>query len=316
MPLSDFLIAVGVIFIWALNTIVIKVGVTEIPPLEMTVLRFILVGVLLLPFMRVNRRQLKWLLLLSFTFGLMHFSLMFLGLSMSEAGTAALLVQLGTPFATILAAIFLKERLNAKRIFGLAVSFSGVIVLAGGPSLPSALPLCLLLLSAMGWAVSNLLIKIGPPIPSLAMAGWVSLLAIPQVALASLIFESGQWEAILNAGWRGWTAVIYSAVLSSILAYGLWYSLLRRHVMAKLVPMTLLTPVFAVILGVLLLGDDLGVFKLAGGALVISGIGIINVRWRDLLRPKRAKERRRLAAQQAALELERRRLEGSEKDDA
>ncbi|MFG6666015.1 DMT family transporter [Halomonas sp. HNIBRBA4712] len=279
MPLRDLLLGLLVVAIWALNIIVIKVGVIELPPLLMTTLRFILVALLLVPFHPVPRAQLPFLLLLSFTFGTLHFALLFIGLGQSEAGTGALLVQMGTPFATILAVIFLKEKLGPKRLVGLLLSFAGVVVLAGGPTLPAPLPLGILLLSAFGWAVSQLLIKRGPPIAPLALAGWIALLAIPQVALGSWLFESGQWQAIRAAGLAGWGAVFYTAVMSSIVAYGIWYALLRRHPVNKVVPMTLLVPVLAVGLGALLMGDSLGVHKLAGGGLVVAGVGLILLRF-------------------------------------
>nr|WP_218927987.1 EamA family transporter [Halomonas zhaodongensis] len=277
-----------VIAIWALNILVIKVGVAELPPLLMTTLRFMLVAALLVPFYPVARAQLPFLLLLSITFGSLHFALLFIGLGQAEAGTGALLVQMGTPFATLLAVVFLKEKLGAKRIAGLLLSFAGVAVLAGGPTLPSPLPLTILLLSAFGWAVSQLLIKRGPSIAPLALAGWVALFAIPQVALGSWLFETGQWQAIQQASWRGWAAMSYTAVMSSIVAYGIWYALLRRHPVNRVVPMTLLVPVLAVGLGALLMGDSLGIHKLLGGGLVVAGIALIvlNIGKRHPIKPQ------------------------------
>lgn len=280
VPLRDLLLGLFVIAIWALNIIVIKVGVEELPPLLITTIRFMLVAALLVPFYPVARAQLPFLLLLSVTFGSLHFALLFIGLEHAEAGTGALLVQMGTPFATLLAVVFLKERLGPKRIVGLLLSFAGIAVIAGGPTLPSPLPLTILLLSALGWAVSQLLIKRGPPIAPLALAGWVALFAVPQVALGSWVFESGQWQAIKQASWVGWGAIIYTAVMSSIVAYGIWYALLRRHPINRVIPMTLLTPVFAVGLGALLMGDSLGIHKLVGGGLVVSGIGLIVIKFR------------------------------------
>ncbi|CAM3646100.1 DMT family transporter [Halomonas sp. AOP12-C2-37] len=280
MPLRDLLLGLFVIAIWALNIIVIKVGVEELPPLLITTIRFMLVAALLVPFYPVARAQLPFLLLLSVTFGSLHFALLFIGLEHAEAGTGALLVQMGTPFATLLAVVFFKERLGPKRIVGLLLSFAGIAVIAGGPTLPSPLPLTILLLSALGWAISQLLIKRGPPIAPLALAGWVALFAVPQVALGSWLFESGQWQAIKQASWVGWGAIIYTAVMSSIVAYGIWYTLLRRHPINRVIPMTLLTPVFAVGLGALLMGDSLGIHKLIGGGLVVSGIALIVIKFR------------------------------------
>ena len=287
MPLRDLLLGLLVIVIWSLNIIVIKVGVAELPPLLMTTLRFILVAALLVPFYPVARAQLPFLVLLSITFGSLHFALLFIGLGQAEAGTGALLVQMGTPFATLLAVVFLKEKLGPKRLAGLLLSFAGVVVLAGGPTLPSPLPLTILLLSAFGWAVSQLLIKRGPPIAPLALAGWVALFAVPQVALGSWLFEQNQWQAIAQASWLGWGAVAYTAIMSSIAAYGIWYALLRRHPVNRVVPMTLLTPVFAGGLGALLMDDPLGVHKLVGGGLVVAGIALIVLKF-GKQRPTRA----------------------------
>ncbi|GAA5173935.1 MULTISPECIES: DMT family transporter [Halomonadaceae] len=278
MPLRDLALGLTVIVIWALNIIVIKLGVADMPPLLLMTLRFMLVAVLIVPFTRITRRQLPWLLLLSVTFGGLHFPLLFLGLREAEAGTGALLVQMGTPFATLLAAAFLKERLDARRSIGLALSFAGVAILAGGPSLPDALPTTLLLGSALFWAISNLLIKAAVHIAPLTLAGWIALFAIPQVALESWLFENDQLAALAAAGASGWGAVFYTAVMSSIVAYGLWYRLLQKHPVSRVVPLSLLMPVFAVILGVWLLDDSLGVNKLAGGTLVIAGLAVINLR--------------------------------------
>lgn len=283
VPLRDLLLGLTVIAIWALNIIVIKLGVADMPPLLLMTLRFMLVAVLLVPFTRITRRQLPWLLLLSVTFGGLHFPLLFLGLGQAEAGTGALLVQMGTPFATLLAAAFLKERLDARRSIGLALSFGGVVVLAGGPSLPAALPTGILLASALFWAISNLLIKAAPHIPPLTLAGWIALFAIPQVALGTWLFEDDQLAALGAAGMSGWGAVFYTAVMSSIVAYGLWYRLLQKHPVSRVVPLSLLMPVFAVILGVWLLDDPLGVNKLVGGTLVVAGLAVINLRLSTLL---------------------------------
>lgn len=57
VPLRDLLLGLFVIAIWALNIIVIKVGVAELPPLLMTTLRFMLVALLLVPFYPVARVQ-------------------------------------------------------------------------------------------------------------------------------------------------------------------------------------------------------------------------------------------------------------------
>ncbi len=112
------------------------------------------------------------------------------------------------------------------------------------------------------------------------MTGWISFLAVPIVGLASLLLESDQLTAITHASWRGWFGILYSAICSSIVAYSLWYGLLKKYNVNLIMPYSLLTPVLAVIMGVLVLGDSMNLFKLTGALLVILGtaISVINLR--------------------------------------
>lgn len=280
MALRHFFMILFVVTTWAFNNVAIKWGLLDLPPLFLTMMRFVVVAVILVPFTRITRQQLRYLIPLAFTFGFMHFSLLFVGLKYTDAGTAAIVVQLGTPFAMILAMILLKEKLSLIQMLGIAISLTGVFVLTGSPTIPSWWVLCLLLCSAAGWAISNMIVKKSPGIKPLTMTGWLSFLAIPVVALASFTLETDQMESLMHATWRGWFAIFYSAIGSSIVAYSIWYGLLRNYNVNLIMPYSLLTPVLSVIMGVLVLGDSLNAFKVSGALLVIAGtaIAVINLR--------------------------------------
>ncbi|MBP2171082.1 O-acetylserine/cysteine efflux transporter [Erwinia toletana] len=280
MALRHFFLVLLVVFLWAFNNVAIKWGLLDLPPLFMTCMRFVVVAVLLIPFTRVTREQLRYLAPLAFTFGFLHFSLLFVGINYTDAGTGAIVVQLGTPFAMLLAMVILNEKLTLMQIFGIAISLTGVVVLTGSPTIPSWWVLCLLLCSAAGWAISNMIVKKSPPIKPLTMTGWISFLAIPIVGLASWLMESDQLNALTHSSWRGWFGILYSAIGSSIVAYSLWYALLKKYNVNLIMPYSLLTPVLAVIMGVVVLGDSMNLFKVAGALLVIFGtaISVINLR--------------------------------------
>nr|WP_301289851.1 EamA family transporter [Erwinia persicina] len=283
-----------VVTTWAFNNVAVKWGLGEVPPLFLTLMRFVVVALILVPFTRVTREQLRYLVPLAFTFGFMHFSLLFLGLKYTDAGTGAIVVQLGTPFAMILAMIFLQEKLSLVQMLGIAISLSGVVVLAGSPTIPTWWVLCLLLCSAVGWAVSNLIVKKSPSIKPLTMTGWLSFLAIPIVGLSSFFMESGQLTSLVNASWRGWFAILYSAICSSIVAYSLWYGLLRTYNVNLIMPYSLLTPVLSVIMGVLVLGDSMNIFKVFGSLLVVAGTAIAVINLRNLRMHARLPKLKRL----------------------
>lgn len=278
MPLRDTLLAFLVIAVWGFNFVVVKVGVAEIPPFLLTALRFGLVAALVVPFFRLPRAEAKWILLLSVTFGSLHFAMLFKGLEGVDGASGAILAQLGVPFSTLLAALFLKDRLGVWRIGGLALAFLGASVLAGEPNLPDIVPFLLIVEAAFAWAVSNMIIRRVAAMNPLAVSGYVSLFAVPQAILWSLLFEDGQVLALQQASWLAWGAVAYVALASSLLAYSVWYYLLGKHPVSAVVPMTLLAPVIGVIGAVVLLGEALTWQKVAGGCLTVAGVGIILVR--------------------------------------
>ncbi|KAA8999433.1 EamA family transporter [Affinibrenneria salicis] len=269
-----FLLLLLVVSGWAFNVVAMKFGLMELPPLLMMMLRFIIVAAVLVPFTRLQRRQCGLVWLLAFTFGFIHFALLALGMRYTDAGSAALLVQMGTPMAMLLAALWLKEPLSTRQVAGIALAFAGVAVMAGSPTLFSWRGLLFLLTSAAGWACSNILIKRAPPIAPLTLSGWVSLFSIPFVAVSSLLFEHNQISLLLTAGWRGWLGVLYSALGSSLMAYSLWYWLLKKYPVNLIMPYSLLSPALALLMGAAIMGDPLNASKLLGAALILGGIFI------------------------------------------
>jgi O-acetylserine/cysteine efflux transporter len=248
----------------------------------MLALRFALVGVLLAPFLR-RLPGVGWpqLLAVSLVFGTGHFGLMFSGLAGVDASLAAIAIQLTVPFSALVARLSFGERLSGWQIGGMVLAFAGVAVLGGAPERPTSVVHLLLVVAAgLAWAVGNVLVKRLGPVNVFALNAWLGLLAAPQLLLASLLFESGQGAALRSAGWSGWGAVVYMAVFSSILGYGLWYYLVDKHPLNKIVPLTLLSPVLAVVFAVLLLGEPLTWRIIAGGAVTLAGVAII-----QLLRP-------------------------------
>jgi len=277
MSIQDLLLALLTVTIWGGNVIAVKLGVVELPPLMMTALRLVMVAALLLPFVRLKMRNLRWILLFSFTFSTLHFSLMFLGLTMAEAGTGAILLQMGTPIATLLGVLIFKESLSNLQLCGLLISLSGVVVLTFSPAIPALLPFLLLLASALAWAISNMIAKHISDIDMMELICWSSFFGAPQVALLSYFFEHGQLNAVRHASWTVWSSVGYCAALSSIVGYCLWYRLLRSYPIGKIMPLSLLSPVFSVIFGILIFHDAADFKKIAGAVITVGGIVFMQI---------------------------------------
>ncbi len=278
----DWAAAMTIVLIWALNFIVGKIGVEQLPPLLLMSLRFALVAALLAAYLKPLGDRWREIVALSVLLGGLHFGLMFAGLRGIDAGPAAIAIQLTVPFSALLALLFYRERLGVWQLAGMLVAFVGVYLLAGDPArVPSLPPFLMVVGAAFAWALANVLIKRLGRINPFTLNAWVALLAFPQLLLASLLLEEGQAAALRSADWRAWGAVVYMAIGASIIAYGLWYHLIGKHAMNSVVPLTLLSPVLAVGLAVPLLGETLTGNVLIGGSVTLAGVAMI-----QFLRPR------------------------------
>ncbi len=275
MNAAGWAAAVTVVVVWGLNFVAAKVAVGLIPPLGFMALRFLIVGLLLAPLFRPRLEQLPGIALVSVMLGVLHFGLLFVGLRGIDAATAAIAVQLSIPFSALLAAIFFGERLGPARGGGMVLAFAGVVLLAGEPARPDPVSLGLVAFAAFAWAAANVAIKRQPAVSPMVMNGWMSLMAAPQLAALSLLFEDGQVAAFAEAGWAGWGALAFTVLGASIVAYSLWYHLLGRYELNRVVPFMLVAPVIGVAGGVLVLGEPLTWHKVVGGGVTIFGVAVI-----------------------------------------
>jgi len=272
--------AVAVPLLWGFQFVVIKVGVTEFPPLFFLALRFLAIALLLIPFVkRPTRQQLGPVAAISVFLGGLNFGLFYVGLGLGSGSMSAVAYQLATPFTILLAWPLLAEKPSLTTSAGVLLAFAGVVVLTAGLGLSgNALPLLLVVGAAFAFAVSNVLTKRHGPFDPLMLMGWSSLLTVPQVMLMSLLLEHGQLASLVTANERGWLALAYTIFIGGIIGFGLWFWLIARCSMGRIAPYGLLLPVFAVISSVLFLGDPMASQLIVGGLLTISGVAITQVR--------------------------------------
>ncbi len=277
---SDLLLILGVVAVWGINFPASKIGLSEFPPLMIIGLRFVVAALLLLPFApRIARRQLLPVAGLAFMLGPVHFGLMYEGIRGVDASLAAVVAQLHVPFATLMAAIFLGDRIGWRRGLGLALAFAGVAVIAGEPKNASDLgSIFLIVAGAFVWAVTVIQVKAMGEIDGRVVTAWSALLAIPMMALASLALESGQGAALRAAGWRGWGSVVFMGALVSAFGYAVWYRMLSRYSVSVVSPFSLLVPPVGIVSGMLWLGETLSWLDVLGALFTVAGLAVIVLR--------------------------------------
>ncbi len=108
--------------LWGFNIVAGKVGVMEFKPMFFTFLRFVVLAIVLLPFLRVRKGRMHLVFAIAMMTGGLHFALMYSGLYLSaDVSTVAIAIQLVVPFSTILSIVFLKEVIRWKRWLGIVL---------------------------------------------------------------------------------------------------------------------------------------------------------------------------------------------------
>lgn len=281
MKPAHFALLVAICFMWAMNLVLTRWTVTTVgvPPLFFAGVRVTLLTIFLAPFLLPAPRQLGMMFLIAMGMAGVQFGLLFLGLSLSPAGVAAVIGQLGVPFTTILSIIFLGERVGVYRTVGIVLAFAGVMIIVIDPSeFAITIGIIYLVGSAVVGSIANILMKRIDPMPAMRLQAWVGLFSIGPLMAMSFVVETGQFDTFIALDWRVYAASIFSVVGVSIFAHGSFYGLIKKYEVTLLSPLTLMTPVMGVILGVVLLGEHITWQMLVGGAMALGGVGIIGMR--------------------------------------
>ncbi len=281
MKNSHLLIAALLCFAWGVNAAAAKVGVTYVPPVFFTAMRFLAVLVLLAPWLRVAPVAGQWRVLIPgvFFLGALHFGLLFTGAKLSSATAMAIINQLWIPIATLMAFFWLGERVPLSRWIGIAIAFGGVLVFSlDGTAATHWSGIVILVIDAGSMALGTVLLRRLTPIPPLVMQAWMAAIGFPLLAFASFVLETGQFEAAAAAPLQEWMALAYTIIGGSLIGHTLYYFLLQRYEASLASSMLLVSPVIGVMSGVLLLGEPFTVEIAIGAVLTLAGVGIVLIR--------------------------------------
>lgn len=200
--------AITACILWSTAFVSIKIGVNYAGPIQLAGLRFMLAGILVLPFLRnfrqnsleiwKNKYQLLKISLFQ-TFGL--YSLFHVGVNMVSASVSALIVGAGPLFIGILASIINNEKMTRRKAVAIAIGFSGIAVIAIGrmggmlKAEASWLGIGILLLSNISGSTGNILIsKTKIPVHPLFQNAFQMFIGGLALYLFSFILETGHFK--------------------------------------------------------------------------------------------------------------------------
>jgi drug/metabolite transporter (DMT)-like permease len=285
LDVSSVLAMAGLCFLWGGSFISVKVCLQGIPPLGLAALRFVVVALCLVPYLRLKgtglwfgREAFGWLaasgLLLC-----VQMVMLFVGMQFTTAGRASILLNVQPFFVLLVAHYFLdRDPMTARKVVGMTVALAGIVVLFADrwtATEPWGLVGdSLIVLSALGWAIQIVLLK--RPLRSLPPEGvvaWQSFFVAGVVGVLALALEGGDGYHITPTLV---VAFLYLALVAAAFCFVVYTHLVQRTLATQLHSFIFLTPVFGVMGGALILGEAVGWPVLAGLAGVAAGIIIVN----------------------------------------
>lgn len=189
-----------------------------------------------------------------------------------DAGTAAMLINVGPIFIALLAGLLLGEGFPRWLLIGTGVAFTGAVVIAAATSRTATsdvVGVLLCLLAASTWAVGVMAQKVAlRRLPALQ----VTQMACTVGMIACLPFSSQLVYALPHATGRAIAGVVYLGLVPTAVAFGTWAYALSRTDAGRLAVTTYLVPPLTILLAWPLLGETPPVLALLGGAFALTGV--------------------------------------------
>ena len=277
-------------FLWGLNQVAAKAALPEVPALWQAAARSLVGAVLVWCWSRLRGialftpdGSLAGGLLAGALFGA-EFLCIFVGLQFTTASRMVVFIYI-SPFVVALGMPFIAraERLSVVQMAGLLLAFAGVAwAFAEGFASPAAGPRQLLgdalgVAAGVLWGATTLAIRGTALSNAPAEKTLLYQLAVSGVLLgAAALLGDAPWPATLSK--LAWSSMLFQIVAVTSFSYLVWFWLVRSYPATRLASFTLLTPVFGLVLGAVLLGEAITARLVTALIAVAAGIVLVNRR--------------------------------------
>ena len=291
------------VVVWALAFPFIKIGLEELSFINLTIMRFLIVCIVLIiilflrlkKFSKLHKKDVLPIFILGF-FGVMVYHL---GLNYGQRyvtpGAASLIIATIPVFILILAAIFLREKITIKKCFGILLSLSGVIIISiwGTESASIEIEyisaaLAVLIAAIMGAFYTIYGKKLLERYTGFSLTAYAMLLgSIGLIPFLHPIIDGNIQNQVSGLSPIGWFAIIFLGVFSTTIGYAIWYIALKIKNASDISPYLYAIPVLSTIVSYFLFDDKITLFFILGGAFVIIGLAIVNLKTNSSLKNKK-----------------------------
>jgi drug/metabolite transporter (DMT)-like permease len=266
--------------IWGYNWVVMKEALRFCDPFVFAAIRVFpaaicLFGILLWSKKDWRPRQVKWTILLGLLSTTVGLGVPLWALVSSTAGKTAVLLYTMPFWVILLAWPILGERIRGLEWLAVILAFAGLALIvavdAVGANLWSSI---LAVLAGISWAGSAIITRImrrDPEFDVLSVTTWQMIYGMGPLMIISVLVPSPpiQWTPVFIS------ALLYNVILVSVVAFLLWFYVLERLQAGMAAMGTLVTPVLALILARIQLGEIPSSREALGIILILSGIGLL-----------------------------------------
>jgi drug/metabolite transporter (DMT)-like permease len=279
--LADFLILAA---IWGSSFLFMRVAALELGALPTAAIRVAIASLFLLPLMLAKghwqalRQHWKPVLFVGVLNSGIPFALYSFAVLHITTGFSSILNATVPLFGAVVAWLWLGDKPSLSRTVGLGLGFGGVLLLAGGQAsftpndsgvAPAWAVLACLAATTCYALAASFTKKHIPSLPPLVTATGSQIGATLALALPALWFRPDHWPSA-----SAWGALLVVGVMCTGVAYILYFKLIDNSGPARALTVTFLVPVFAIVYGVLFLGERVTAWMLLCGAVILLGTSL------------------------------------------
>lgn len=269
---------------WAGAFIAGKFSIGEFPVFSLVFFRFLIATIIIFMILikteenwKINKQDLKTFLILGIVGMVGYHVFFFLSLKYTSATNSSLIGATNPIVTTILACIFLKDKITYKNILGILISLFGVILITTNGNISVLFNMkfnigdILMMVAVLCWATYGVLSKKVLEVYSpIKITSYAFLTCV--IILIPLVILEKPWIYIPNTTFNGWMSVIYMAIFPSVGGYLIQQISIKKIGPTKTSLFINLVPVFSMILAFCILGESISIIKIIAGILIICGI--------------------------------------------
>jgi len=291
MRWSSFLLLLPVLF-WGISYIAIKVVLTELEPVEMIAVRFLLAAPVLFIILKLKGlnplpRAMHGKLFIAAGVVFLHFWVMATGMKETSASNTAWILTTAPIFIALLSWVYLKEPFTGQQWVGLLLAAGGVLFLTYNGDMANLQWIhsrgdIIVLGSCVTWAfytvgMREITTKVDPLVATFCMTGIAGLVFVPYTLLTS------GYEKFISLKAMTFLSLVFLAVFCLAIAFWLWSEGLARATAAEVGVWLYIEPLITVLGAWILLGEPITLWLALGAALISLGVYVAEKYGRLLL---------------------------------